>query len=261
MPRRPRFDLPGTIHHICIRGIDGWRLFADRGHALDLRARFASQLREGKSECLAWSFDVNHAHWLVHRGERPMAELMERSTSRFAQRLNRERERVGHVLQGRYQSRLIRDEFDLRWMAIYTLGNPVRHEIVDIEALDDYADSAWAAVMGLRSPDEFESVEPILRLFGGTDFEARSNLRRALAEAVATKWRRPVDPRLDRIVEAACVRHGIHRSQFDGATPTSRAAKLDAALRALSELGLTWRDVEQRLGISQSTVARALRAR
>jgi REP element-mobilizing transposase RayT len=259
MPRRSRIDLPGTVHHITIRGVDRMQIFRDDEDAADLLARFERWAHETRSQCLAWSFNGNHAHWVIVRRERSMAELMARFTSAYAQRFNRRYERVGPLFQGRYKSRVIRGEEDLRWMAFYALANPVRHGITGPAGIDDYLLGGWGAVFGKRTPHSFESVEAILRLFGETDAEARRNLRDGLDIAVETKWRAPWEVRLERIVDEACRRNGIPREEFSSSSSCARAAHADAARRAIRDLGLPWRLVEAQLGIPQSRIARALR--
>jgi hypothetical protein len=39
MPRRSRIDLPGTVHHVTIRGVDRRSIFGDDEDAADLLAR------------------------------------------------------------------------------------------------------------------------------------------------------------------------------------------------------------------------------
>jgi REP element-mobilizing transposase RayT len=259
MPRRSRVDLPGTIHHVTIRGVDRARIFRDGRDSEDLLARFERWIHETRSRCLAWSFNGNHAHFVIVRLECPLSELMARFTSAYAQRFNWRHGRVGPLFQGRYKSRPVRGDDDLRWMVLYTLANPVRHAITGPAGLDDYGLSGWGAVVGRRPAHSFESVQFVLRLFGENDAEARRGLREALGVAIAARWRPAWELRLDRLIDAACLRHAISRSEFAGATPAARAAQTYAARSAIRDLGLTWRVVEARLHIPQSRIARALR--
>jgi REP element-mobilizing transposase RayT len=261
VPRRPRFDLPGTIHHVCIRGIEGRRIFLDALDAADMTRRFERWICETKSRCHAWSFNGNHVHLLIARGEGSLAELMARFTSAFAQRFNWRHERRGHLFMGRYESRLIRDEDDLRWVVLYASANPVRHQACEPPALDDYRESSWGGLIGKRAPWAFESLELPLSLYGESPAGARQNLREALQLAVEMKWTRPLDVRLVRLIEAACRRQGIDRSGFTTSSARARAAQDEVLLRAIAELGMTWSEAAGELPVSRSRIARLMRRR
>ena len=78
MPRQARLDAPGVLHHIMIRGIERRKIFIndrDRGDFLD---RLAKLLPETQTNCYAWGFIPNHAHFLFRTGVVPLATVMRR---------------------------------------------------------------------------------------------------------------------------------------------------------------------------------------
>jgi REP element-mobilizing transposase RayT len=257
VPRAPRFDEPGTLHHVTIRSVEGRRLFPTDGDSLDLLQRFARWLRATESECIAWSLDGNHAHWVLRRGSGSLAELMGRFTSAFAQHFNWRYGRVGHLFQGRYQSRRITDERDLRWVVLYAMGNPVRHGLGDVPWLDEYAFSGWSGLIGARPAYEFESFDMALSLYGETVAEARANLRDALALAIATRWRPPADDRVEVVIAEVCRRRGIPRSAVLGVACDAREAQTEVILQAVASHAIPRRALAAALGISQSRITRA----
>jgi REP element-mobilizing transposase RayT len=261
MPRRPRFDLPGTIHHVSIRGVEGRRIFVDDVDPADMVERLERWISETGSRCHAWSFNGNHAHLVIGRGAAPLAELMARFTSAFAQRFNWRHERAGHLFMGRYESRRIRGEHDLRWTTLYAAANPVKHGTRTPAALELEPWSSWGGMVGARAPRGFESLECSLALYGDSPASAAANLRAALQRAVETRWARPPDPRLLRLVDDACRRHGIAREWFRGTFRQARAAQAEVLHRALAELEMTRREVRDEIGVSRSRVARVSRVR
>jgi hypothetical protein len=42
MPRQPRLDAPGTLHHVIGRGIEGSEIFRGKKDRVDFLERFAS---------------------------------------------------------------------------------------------------------------------------------------------------------------------------------------------------------------------------
>ena len=259
MPRRSRLDLPGTIHHVCIRGIEGRDIVGSAADARDLLRRFARWSHETKTVTLAWSIPGNHAHFVIVRGELPMAVLMARSTSAYAQGFNWRHERRGHLLMGRYESRAIRDDADLRWMVLYASANAVRHERMTPAALDRSGESSWAGMMGERDPQAFESFQLPLALYGDDPVRARQSLRQALAHAVATQWAPPRAVQLAALVEAECARHGIAREQIHADAPAARAARAAVIRRAVGAREYSWSEIARELRTSRSSVARILR--
>jgi len=47
MPRQPRLDAPGTLHHVMVRGIERTILFGDDADRTDFVARLAAGAEQG----------------------------------------------------------------------------------------------------------------------------------------------------------------------------------------------------------------------
>jgi REP element-mobilizing transposase RayT len=259
MPRRPRFDFPNTIHHISIRGVEKRSIFLDDADHADLLQRLGRWSAELKARCLAWSLIFNHAHFVIQRGEGSLADLMARLTSGFALRFNRRYGRVGHLLQGRYHSRLISDDADLRWTLAYTLGNPVRHGM-DVRALREYRWSAYAGAMGLRPARAFEAHERALLAFAENESDARVALQEAIESAAASHWR-PRDARFDALVNAVCTRRGVPQDALGRKSAAATRARIEVISRAVRELEIPWVRVAALLGIGRTSVQRSLAVR
>jgi REP element-mobilizing transposase RayT len=259
MPRRSRLDLPGSLHHICIRGVDGRRIFVDEADPVDLLRRYERWSLETKTRSLAWSLDGNHAHFVIERGEQPMAVLMARFTGAFAQRFNWRHERRGHLFMRRYESRRIRDESDLRWMVLYASANAVRHGAMGPPALDLSAESSWAGMMGTREPHSFEALDIALALYGEDVEQSRHNLRAALAMAIETKWAPPQHVEFAALVREVCTRLEVDIASLHRGKPNARAARQEIILRAVAELQMRRIDIAAKLGISTRQISRVRR--
>ena len=72
MPRQPRLDAPGTLHHVMVRGIERTALFRDDRDRTDFVARLAALAETGAWVVYAWALLPNHAHLLVRTGQRPL---------------------------------------------------------------------------------------------------------------------------------------------------------------------------------------------
>ena len=93
MPRTERIDTPGLLHHIMIRGIERRKIFNDDKDRENLIERLSILLPETKTQCYAWAFLSNHAHFLFRSGPRGIAGLMRRLLTGYAVSYNRRHNR------------------------------------------------------------------------------------------------------------------------------------------------------------------------
>lgn len=70
----------------------------------------------------------NHFHLIIKSGKEPknISKFMQKVTTSFAVQMNRKRQRVGHVFQGRYNANLLKYKKDLLRATNYIKQNPVR---------------------------------------------------------------------------------------------------------------------------------------
>ena len=54
MPRQPRLDAPGTLHHVIGRGIEGTEIFRNEGDKEDFVCRVAELCQAGFWMVYAW---------------------------------------------------------------------------------------------------------------------------------------------------------------------------------------------------------------
>ena len=61
MPRQPRLDAPGALHHVMGRGIYGVKIFSNRKDREDFLERLAHLCRADALSVYAWALMGNHA--------------------------------------------------------------------------------------------------------------------------------------------------------------------------------------------------------
>ncbi len=76
MPRQPRLDAPGVLHHVMGRGIERTIVFRDDGDRTDFVNRLATLARAGNLVVYAWALMPNHFHLLVRTGQWPLFRSM-----------------------------------------------------------------------------------------------------------------------------------------------------------------------------------------
>ena len=144
MPRQARIDAPTALHHVIIRGIERREIFTDEEDRRNFLKRLAMVLTETATPCYAWVLLSNHAHFLLRTGMAPLAGVMKRVLTGYAQQYNRRHERVGHLFQNRYKSILCEEDAYCLELVRYIHLNPVRAGIVKtLEQLARPVQRAW----------------------------------------------------------------------------------------------------------------------
>ena len=173
MPRAARLDVPGILHHVIIRGIEGRDIFIDNKDRQSFLKRLSELLPESNTDCLAWALMPNHAHLLLRPMRTKLAPLMRRLLTGHAVRFNRRYQRTGHLFQNRYKSIVCEEEPYLLELVRYIHLNPLRAALVEsIEELEEYPWCGHGVLMGKRKL-AWQKTEDILGLFAETLRTAR----------------------------------------------------------------------------------------
>jgi len=190
MPRTARLDTPGLLHHIMIRGIERRRIFNDDKDRKNFIERLSILLPETETQCYAWVFMPNHAHFLFRSGSSGISTLMRRLLTGYAVSYNRRHKRHGQLFQNRYKSIICQEDAYLQELVRYIHLNPLRARIVvDLKALDSYPYCGHSGLMG-KEKIEWQDVEYVLEYFGKRIGEARKKYRSYVEEGISL-GRRP----------------------------------------------------------------------
>lgn len=273
----PRPGAPGLTHHLMARGIERRPLFFDDDDRRSLLERLDRVLGAAGVACYAWALMPNHFHLVVRSDTVPISRLMARIETSYALYFNRRHDRVGHVFQNRFRSRLVEDEADLAGLVRYVHANPLAGGIVpSLAALERHPWCGHAALLGRAEAEPFHAAEAALRLFGRDPASARAALRSWMREG----WERglpaePLEPEAparsstptflagDENWEGlvACVgrRFAVSASELIARTRHRRAVRARAALihLAVDHLGLALCEVAARLAMSPGAASRA----
>jgi putative transposase len=185
MPRGPRLDAPGCLHHVIVRGIERRPLFRDDADREDLVARLAVMVERTATGVLAWALLPNHFHLLLRTASAPLSDVMRVLNTGYAVRFNRRQRRTGYLFQNRFKSLLVDEERYLLELVRYIHLNPLRAHLVS--TLEDLAGFPWtghAALLG-RTKRPWQAVTAVLQLFGSGARAARAAYRQFVADGIA----------------------------------------------------------------------------
>jgi REP element-mobilizing transposase RayT len=160
-----------------IRGIERRKIFNDDKDRENIIERLSILLPETKTQCYAWSFLSNHAHFLFRSGPHGIAGLMRRLLTGYAVSYNKRHRRHGQLFQNRYKSVICQEDRYFQELVRYIHLNPLRAKIVtDLKELDRYSYCGHSALMG-KKKRQWQDIEYVLGFFGKRIGEARKEYR------------------------------------------------------------------------------------
>jgi len=109
MPRGPRLDAPGALHHVMVRGQERRRIFDTTADRRDFLQRLEAVVTATRLTVLTWALLPNHVLLLVRTGPVPLATAMRRLLTGYAVAFNHRHKRHGHLFQNRYKSILVEE--------------------------------------------------------------------------------------------------------------------------------------------------------
>ncbi len=184
MPRGPRLDVPGTLHHIMVRGIERRSIFESDQDREDFLNRVGRIIEEGQASCFAWVLIPNHAHILLWTGPTPLAQMMRQLLTGYTVGFNLRHQRVGHLFQNRYKSIVCQEDIYLLELVRYIHLNAIRAGLVkDIEGLDRYRWSGHSVLVGMEQR-AWQARDEVLSYFGTTEGVARRRYRQFVSEGI-----------------------------------------------------------------------------
>ena len=272
MSRPLRVHVPGVLLHVFARGTNRESLFNDDQDRRSFVEILKPTLLRFGVDCVFYCLLGNHYHALVVPHREPISRLMQQLNSAYCQGFNRRHGRVGHVLQGRFGSRLVQDGDYARTALRYIALNAVAAGLV--KAPEDWKWSSYRAVLGLEKTAEFLSVHYIWSAFGTSDPDVgRARFAEFVRAGVQEEsFANPLLHGGDRL--AGCVAPKIepHQSNRDFVYAERFATRLtlgallegcidqvsleDAAHSAFHRHGYTLATIANRVGRDPSTVCR-----
>lgn len=139
MPRRRRIHHLSAVYHVMLRGNYRQDIFLndnDRNYFLHLLEQAII-----KFDCKIHLFCLmtNHVHLVVEVNNIPLWKIMLSIASTYSRYNHKQTNRKGHLFQGRYKAKLVRDEKYLLELCFYIHLNPLKAGIIHNLDLYDWS--------------------------------------------------------------------------------------------------------------------------
>jgi putative transposase len=188
VPRKPRIEVEGGIHHVFARGNDRRDVFVDDADRRLYLATLGGVVRWKRWRCLAYCLMPNHIHLLLETPHANLGAGMQYLHGSYATEFNQRHGRFGHVFQGRYGSVLVTTDEQLWHVAAYIALTPVCAGLC--ERPEQRPWSSHASTVGEHPRHQWLDVARLLSHFEGLGGEARERYveitRADVGQAAAT---------------------------------------------------------------------------
>lgn len=240
----PRDALPEAYYHITSRGNRKQDIFLsslDHEYFLHLLKTAAADYTW---RCHSYCLLTNHYHLLIETTNGGLSEGMHLINSGYSGEFNKRHHRTGHVFQGRYWSRLIKDDSDLLTVVRYTALNPLKAGLTTDPAAWKW--SSYNALAGRVSSPPFLEESLVRSYFTSPDEDGSGGYRAFIAERIPNALAGDLNhlPSLEELLSECPDRERMTRAMS--------AAHFD--------FGYSMKDIAAFLGLSPSSVTRGIKA-
>ncbi len=171
MPRKPRQEIEGGVHHVYARGNGGQEIFLDDVDRWRYLAMLGDVVVRMRWRCLAYCLMRNHVHLLAETPAANLGQGIQRLHGRYAQKFNERHRRSGHVFQGRYGAVWVTSDEQLWMTTRYVALNPVAAGLC--ERPEDWLWSSHAAVLRGSGPSWLDGAR-LVSYFAGVGGQPRA---------------------------------------------------------------------------------------
>ncbi|MCH7761828.1 transposase [candidate division TA06 bacterium] len=132
MPRKARFtiDYPGGLYHVINRGVNRGNIFFDPKDYIFFLESLTKTQEKFPFRLHSFCLMPNHFHLLIQTTTIGLSRILSSLLTRYALRINRVYNRVGHLFQGRCKTILCEKEPYFLELVRYISLNPIRSNLV-----------------------------------------------------------------------------------------------------------------------------------
>jgi putative transposase len=166
MPKPPRLEYKGAIHHVMNRGRDHQTIYLEDKDYEVFLGTLAEVTKEYHAVIHAYCLMTNHYHLLVETPKANLGQIMKHVNGLYTQRYNRKYKKDGALFRGRYKSILVDEDAYLLQLTRYIHRNPVEVKKKMINQLSDYRWSSYPAYINQTRAEEWLHRDKTYQMLG-----------------------------------------------------------------------------------------------
>jgi REP element-mobilizing transposase RayT len=193
---------PGAVYHVMARGNNRQPIFLEPADFQQFLRQLARYRERWQFRIHAYVLMPNHVHLLLEvNADATISRIMQIVTSMYARYFGAKHQKVGHVFQGRFRSRLVQTDTYLLAASRYIHLNPVKAGLCEDPL--GYPWSSYGAYSNERhDPLQLSETGRILSMFGPERDAQRSMYKEFVQHS--RRW----DHGLEQAVESYVARGG-----------------------------------------------------
>jgi len=276
MTRPLRIEFKGAVYHITSRGNAKQAIFLDEKDFTDFLLVLCQVVKRYYFILHTYCLMNNHYHLLIETPYGNLSRGIRQLNGLYTQRFNQRHQRVGHLLQGRYQAILVDKDNYLLELCRYVVLNPVRAK--KVKDPKDWKWSTYRATTGYKKGIPCLTTDWILSQFG-EERRAASSLYQAFVlsgikaesplKAIKGQLFLGQDNFIDKIKHLMRgkeklkeipreQRYVTRPSLNEILKPKDKKSKDQAMYKAHLQYGYTLKDIAEYIGLHYTTVSRAI---
>ena len=162
---RNRIYYQNAVYHVFVRGNNRGMILKHKSDKMDMLVSIKKFQERRGFKMYGFVLMDNHAHFVIEVNHtHSISKIMQSILLSYSTKYRRKYEYVGHVWQGRFQSKPVTDERYMFECLNYLHSNPVKAGIVSVQC--DYPYSSARFYEGLTSKGVYEYID--LSRYGDT---------------------------------------------------------------------------------------------
>lgn len=166
MARQARIQSPTNYYHIMVRGNNREHIFNNPHEKRYYLEVLKEQIEDDLIQIAAYCIMDNHVHIVVEADILNLTKAMKSINIKFAMKINKQKNRIGHVFQDRYKSEVIYNDAHLHQVIRYVHNNPIKAKIT--KSLNQYKWSSYNEYINKCDIINLEQKSFVLDYFKGS---------------------------------------------------------------------------------------------
>ena len=189
MSRPLRIEYEGAFYHVTARGNERRNIFFAESDYEKFKAYLKDAQEKHGFLLHCYVLMTNHYHLLIETPNANISKIMHYVNASYTNYLNKKRERVGHLFQGRYKAIIIDYDSYLLELSRYLHLNPVRAHM--IEKPEAYPYSSYRSYIS-RTKEDIVSRDFILKVIAGNSKGAQQKYKEFVERMIGEEEEHPL---------------------------------------------------------------------